>query len=129
MVQVLGLRIHIEKPCNDLAGGLGLLQVVQRRLALSWVEIRSEFSQLQHGPIMLLNELNGTGGLIESDRLAPDHHVEVVQGLIMLPHIIEALSRARVVVKGDARADYVKERGALMLDRRLDERHELRFVV
>ena len=46
----------------------------------------------------------------------------------MGPDIVEALGRFRVVVKGDARRDHVDEGGALVLDRRLDQRHQLRLV-
>ena len=42
--------------------------------------------------------------------------------------VIEALGRFRVVVEGDAGRDHVDEGGALVLDRRLDQRHQLRLV-
>ena len=42
--------------------------------------------------------------------------------------VIEALGRFRIVVKRDARRDHVDKSGAFVLDRRLDQRHQLGLV-
>ncbi len=77
---------------------------------------------------MLLDDLDCARMLVERDRLAPDHHVEIVHRLVMRAHIVEALGRVRMVVEGDAGADHVDEGRAPMLDRRLDQGHELLLV-
>src|SRR5205823_14411740 len=56
------------------------------------------------------------------------HEVELVDGVVMSADVIEALCRFRIIVERDAGRYDVDKGGALVLDRRLDQRHKLHFV-
>ena len=77
---------------------------------------------------MLGHLLDRARRVVGDDLVAALDHVERVHRLVVLAHIVEALGRAGVVVEGDARADHVEEGGAAMVDRRLDQRHQLLLV-
>jgi hypothetical protein len=55
-------------------------------------------------------------------------HVEEVDRLVVLAHVVVALGRPVVVVERDARRDHVDEGRALVRERALDERDELVLV-
>ena len=77
---------------------------------------------------MLHDGFDGSGCVIGDDLVAADNHVEPVHCFVMGADVIEALGRFRVVVEGDAGRDDVDKGGTLVLDRRLDQRHQLRLV-
>ena len=77
---------------------------------------------------MLLHHLDRARLVIHLDLFAAGDEVEPVYRLVVLAHIIEALGRAGVIVEGDAGRDAVDEGRALVFDRRLDQRNELRLV-
>jgi hypothetical protein len=66
--------------------------------------------------------------VVHLDRFAPSDDVERVDRDIVLAHVVEALGRAGVIVERDARRNDVDERRPFMLERGLDERHQLRLV-
>ena len=92
------------------------------------VVIGVQLAQPQHRAVVLRHHLHRARRVVHGDRLAAGDHVEVVHRLVVLAHEVEALGGAFVVVERDAGGDAVDERGAFVLDRRLDQRHELRLV-
>src|SRR5437868_10238226 len=77
---------------------------------------------------MLHDRLERARRVIGGDRLARHHEVELVDGVVMSADIVEALCRFRIIVEGDAGRDDVDKGGTLVLDRRLDQRYQLRLV-
>ena len=128
LVQVARLRIDIQQAGDDLAGVVPLLHVGQRRDAVVHVVLRLQLPQLQHRAVVLRHHLHRARRVIDGDLRSAVDHVEVVQRLVVVAHEVEALGAAFVVVERDAGRDAVDEGGALVLDRGLDQRHQLRLV-
>src|SRR5258706_15056871 len=90
--------------------------------------VRIDLAQRYSGAIVLLDLLYRTRRIIDRDRVAAGDDVQPVHRVIVLAHIIKTLGRAGVVVEGDAGADYVDERCALVLDRGRDQGYQLGLV-
>src|SRR5260370_41860771 len=84
--------------------------------------------EMKRAAVMLPHYLDRAGSVCEMDRRPRGDEIETIHRFVMLAHEIEALGRAEMIVEGDARADDVDEGGAVMRDRCLQERHELRLV-
>ena len=91
-------------------------------------QVRVELAQRQPRAVVLLDHLHRARRVVHGDRRAPGDDVQAVHGFVVLAHVVEALGRADVIVEGDAGADDVDEGRTLVLDRGLDQRHELGLV-
>ena len=127
-VQVFGVRIDIKQPGHHLALGGVLLQEGHRRKPVIRVVIGVDLAQRQPRAVVLLDHLHRARRVVDGDRVAAGDDVEAVHRVIMFADIVEALGRAGVVVEGDAGADDVDERRALVADRSRDQRHQLGLV-
>ena len=127
-MQVFRLRIDVEQAGDDLALGGVPLQERHRADPIMRVIIRIDLAQRYPGAIVLLDLLHRTWGVIDDNRLAAGDDVQPVHRIIVLAHVIEAFGRAGMVVEGDAGADHVDERCALVLDGGRDQRHQLGLV-
>ena len=128
VVQVLGVRVDVEQAGDDLAGRLALMQMVHRADPVGRVVILVQLAQAEDGAVVLRHLPHLARGVVGGDRLAAEDDVELVHRLVMLADEVVALRRAVVVVEGDAGADAVDEGRALVAQRRLDQRHQLRLV-
>src|SRR5690606_30524498 len=120
--------IDIEQAGDNLAAGLGRLQVGDGPHAVGGIVAVGELVQPQDR-VVVLGDLDGfTGGVVHVDRLAADNDVQPVHRLVVLAHEVVALGRSGVVVELHAGADGVDEGRALVGQGRLDEWYELSLV-
>src|SRR5690606_40223225 len=83
-----------------------------------------KFAQAQDRAVVLLHLAHFSRLVFSRDRRAAEDDVETVHRLVVLPDIIEALGRARVVIEGDAGADDVDKGRAMVGERALDQRNQ-----
>ena len=127
-MQIAVIGLDKQQAGDDLAGRMPLLQMGQRGNPIVRIVIGRQLAQPQHRPIVLRDGLDRTGRKVGDDRLAFHHEVELVHRLVMGAYIIEALCRAGMIVERDTRRNHVDKRGTLVLNRCLDQRHELSLV-
>ncbi len=127
-VQIVRIAVHIEQPGDDLALGRVIEQEAHRGELVVDVVFGVELAQRDLRAVVLLDDLDRARLVVDLDRLAAGDEVEPVHRLVVHAHVVEALGRAEVVVERDAGREHVDEGRALVLDRRLDDRHELRLV-
>src|SRR5262245_42449749 len=101
-VQVFGLLLDIKQAGDDLPLGSVVLQEAEGRGAVVHIVVRGELAQRKARAVMLFDDLDRSGLLLYLDRHAARDEIETVDGFIVLPHEIEALGRAGMVVEGDA---------------------------
>ena len=117
-----------SSPVTISPAACALLQIGHRGDPVVHVVVVGQLAQPQHRAVVLLHHLHRAGGVLDRDLLAAGDHVEVVHRQIVLAHIVEAGVRAFVVVERDAGRDAIDEGGALVFQRRLDQRDELVLV-
>src|SRR5208282_484341 len=128
LVHVAGIGLDKQQPGDDLAQRVALLQVGERRDPVARIVIDGELPEPQYRAVVLHDGLNRPRRVIGGDLVAADDHVEHIDRFVMGADIVEALGRFRVVVEGDARRNHVDEGGPVVLDRRLDQWHQLHLV-
>src|SRR5262249_48161645 len=105
-----------------------LLQVRHGRDAIVRVILCGQFAQAEPSAIVLYNFLDRSGRIVHGDLIPFRDDIEPVYSLVVVAHIVEALGRTLVVVKGNTGRNAVDEGGPMMLNRSLDYRHQLRLV-
>src|SRR5262245_56129083 len=121
-MQVTWLGLQIEYAGYDFARCMPLLQVLHGRYPIMRVVVGGHLAQSEPCSVVLHDFLDRPRRIVRIDLVALWDDIEAVDGIIMLAHIIEALARAPVSIKGEARRDAVDECGPVMLDCRLDHR-------
>ena len=128
-MEVFGVGGDVEESGEDFAllGGLG--DMGGGVDPVGGVVVGGEFAQLEDAALGAGGDFDDFAlGVGRGDGVAGGPEVEAVDGFVVLAHVVVALGAAVVVVEGDAGADDVDERGALVRDGSFDEGHELLLV-
>ena len=128
VVQVFCTLFHKQQPCQNLALGVPLVQLVHGAVAVGGVVVQPQLAQHQRRTVVLHHSAHATGFVFRSYLVPGLNDLHAVHGLVVLAHVVVALGRTSVVIEGDARTDHVDESRSLMAKRALDQRHELVLV-
>ena len=102
-MQIVWLRIHMQHPGDNFTLGLALLQIVHRRSPVMHIVLRRKLAQPQYRAVVLRDFLHCPRRIVRGNRLARQHDIELVDGFVVLAHVVEAFGGPGMVVEGDAR--------------------------